>query len=502
MQAVDAQLHDRPLAFPLHLQFQLAAALFHRLLDAGGMDAAVADQAFQGHPGHLAACLVEGGQGDGLGGIVDDEVHAGGGLQRADVAAFAADDAALHLIVGQGHHRDGGLAGMVGGAPADSLGDHVPGNVLAVVLQVGLIGGHPQGFLVGQLLVHLVQQHFAGVGLAQAGQHFQPLHLLGPQLVGFGQVGVGLGQALLDLFLPLFQGLGLFVQGVFFLVDPVLLPADLGAALLDLPVCLGLLGVHFGLHLEDLVLGLEDRLFFLLGRGLDRLIDQAGRLGLCTADLGFCGLFAVVETDKKARGNASSQCNDRDHDCDHDGGCIHCFVSSNSKCLWRCCGRTRVINRIVSISELLNQRQQNRAREQGRRAGRRLPIFSFKLININERSRSVHVWASALQAASGKGSAAAAAARRWDTLNAAHPKGRPARLCSLETPLFVLLISLRNIGPIVKGNGPKPGRIFLPGPPPLQKKRKTCILVASYNHIRETHRWIKQAHCTKLTYRS
>ena len=81
--------------------------------------------------------------------------------------------------------------------------------------------------------------------------------------------------------------------------------------------------------------------------------------------------------------------------------------------------------------------------------------------------------------------------------NAAHPKGRPARLCRPGTPLFVLVISLRNIGPIVKGKRPKPGRIFLPGPPPLQKMVKTCILVASYNHTRETDRWTKQAHCTK-----
>ena len=48
-------------------------------------------------------------------------------------------------------------------------------------------------------------------------------------IFGHGMV-VGLGQALLDLLLPLFQGLGLFVQGVFLLVDPVLLPADLRPA--------------------------------------------------------------------------------------------------------------------------------------------------------------------------------------------------------------------------------------------------------------------------------
>ena len=79
------------------LRFQLAAALLHRLLDAGGVDAAVGDKALQRHAGHLAAGLVEAGQGDGLGGVVDDEVHAGGGFQGADVAALPADDAALHV---------------------------------------------------------------------------------------------------------------------------------------------------------------------------------------------------------------------------------------------------------------------------------------------------------------------------------------------------------------------------------------------------------------------
>ena len=81
VQAMDAQLHDSALALPLHLQLEVVAALFHRLLDAGRMDAAIADEAFQRHAGHFAAGLVEGGQGNGLRGIVDDEVNAGGGLK-------------------------------------------------------------------------------------------------------------------------------------------------------------------------------------------------------------------------------------------------------------------------------------------------------------------------------------------------------------------------------------------------------------------------------------
>ena len=59
-----------------HLQLKVVAALLHRLLNAGGVDAAITDQALQRHAGNLAAGLVKGGQGDGLRGIVDDKIHA------------------------------------------------------------------------------------------------------------------------------------------------------------------------------------------------------------------------------------------------------------------------------------------------------------------------------------------------------------------------------------------------------------------------------------------
>ena len=173
VQAVDAKLHHGALALPLHLQLKVVAALLHRLLNAGGVDAAITDQALQRHAGNLAAGLVKGGQGDGLRGIIDDKIHAGGSFQRADVAALTADDTALHLVAGQGHHADGGLAAVVSGAAADGLTDHVAGDVIAVFLQVGLVGSHTDSLLVGELLVHLVQQHFAGILLAQARQGLQ-----------------------------------------------------------------------------------------------------------------------------------------------------------------------------------------------------------------------------------------------------------------------------------------------------------------------------------------
>ncbi len=66
------------------------------------MDPAVADELHQRHARHLATHRVESGQHDRLGGVVDDEVDAGGLLERPDVAALTADDPALHLLVRAG----------------------------------------------------------------------------------------------------------------------------------------------------------------------------------------------------------------------------------------------------------------------------------------------------------------------------------------------------------------------------------------------------------------
>ena len=342
VQAVDAQLHDSALALPLHLQLEVVAALLHRLLDAGGVDAAIADEALQRHAGHLAAGLVEGGQGNGLRGIIDDEVNAGGRLKGADVAALTADDAALHLVAGQRDDADGGLAAVVSSTAADGLADEVAGDAVAVLLQIGLVGGHADGLLVGQLLVHLVQQHFAGVLLAQAGQRFQTLHLLGAQGIDLGQMGLGLLVLLFQLFLALFQSLGLAVEGSFLLVDAVLLAADLRTALLDLFIGLCLLGIDLGFQAESLILCLQNGFLALLVGGLDRFVHQPGRLGLGAADLGLRGLFTVVVTNKIAR-SCGSDSNDQCHDHSDHGHCSSlsltvkfCFNRQETLC-----GRTR-----------------------------------------------------------------------------------------------------------------------------------------------------------------
>ena len=58
--------------------------------------------------------------------VVDDEVDAGQVLERADVAALAADDPALHVVGAEARHRDRRLGGVTGGDALERVRDEVP----------------------------------------------------------------------------------------------------------------------------------------------------------------------------------------------------------------------------------------------------------------------------------------------------------------------------------------------------------------------------------------
>ena len=77
---------------------ELRLRLVVRLLDARRVDAPVLDQLRQRQPRDLAAEPVERREHDRVRRVVDDEVDAGEVLERADVAALAADDPALHVV--------------------------------------------------------------------------------------------------------------------------------------------------------------------------------------------------------------------------------------------------------------------------------------------------------------------------------------------------------------------------------------------------------------------
>ena len=134
----------------LDLALDVRARLLDDLFDARRVDAAVLDQAGQGEARDLAAHGVEAAEHDGVGRVVDDQVDAGGGLEGADVAALAADDAALHVVAGDRHDRDGRLGDGLGGEALDGGGEDLArrgaGVFLRPLLRSGARGGwRPRG---------------------------------------------------------------------------------------------------------------------------------------------------------------------------------------------------------------------------------------------------------------------------------------------------------------------------------------------------------------------
>ena len=306
VQAVNAQLHNGLVALALHLDLQLAAALVNGLLDAGGMDTAVSDQAFKGHAGNLAAGLVKAGQRDGLRRIVNDQIAAGGGLQCADVAALTADDAALHLITGQRHNADGGLARGIGRTAGNGLTDQLAGEVVALVLHVCLIGADLHCLFMGQLVIHLLQQDGAGILLGHGRDGFQLFGLAQLELLQLVQTSLdSLGAALQVLLLALHLG-GALVEGLLLLVDAALLTGDLGTAVLDLLVSIAL-------EFKGFVLCFDDGFLTLLLRSLDSIVHDALGFVLSAADLCLSSALAVFTAEVKTKRPGNSGSNKNQH---------------------------------------------------------------------------------------------------------------------------------------------------------------------------------------------
>ena len=267
------------------------------------MDAAVGNELFQCQSCDLPADGVERGHGDGLGGVVDDQIHTGDGFQRADVAAFPADDAALHFVVGQRHHGNSGFGGVVSGAALNGRGDDLPGGGLGLVLQLCLDLLDLHGRVVTHILFHALQQVLPGLLLGQTGNALQLFQLLLAQLVclclGFGN----LGQLLRQFLFLAFECFGLLVKGGFLLLQTTLLLAQLGAALLDFLVV-------FCTRSMDFILGFQKQFLLAAFTAADRFVDQAGSFQLRGADLPFRDLLAVNHTNHKTDRDTDHNAND------------------------------------------------------------------------------------------------------------------------------------------------------------------------------------------------
>ena len=293
VQPMDAHLQHGGFAGLTDLVADLLLGLLHHLLDAGGMDAAVHDQLFEGDPGDLPADRVEGGEDHGLGGIVDDEVHAGGGLESPDVPALAADDPALHLVVGQGHHGHGGFSHMVGGAALYGQCDDVAGLPIGLLLGLLLDVTEQDGGVVLGLLLHSGEEHLLGGIRGQAGDPLQLLFLLDHQRLGVGFPLLHLGDPLVEGLLPGLHGLDLLIQG--------LLPLEEAALrALQLVPTVPILLLSLGAELVDLLLGFQFLFLTYLFRFLLCIVQHGAHSVLGLGDLGFRHVLAVDVADQHA----------------------------------------------------------------------------------------------------------------------------------------------------------------------------------------------------------
>ena len=304
MQAGHVGLVGDLFPFLAHDLLQLEARLGDDLLDAGGVDAPVLHQLVQRAAGDLAAHGIEGGDGDRLRRVVDDQVDAGRLLQRPDVAALAADDAALHVVRGQGNDGDGRLRHVVGGDALDGGGQYPARAAVGffVDLKVDLVqaaSGHGP-----RLVLDLPHQLVFGLIGGEAGDPLQLLQVTAARRIELGHLprplDLELGLPLRLLRLPGLARLLRFlvesaqlllspIEAYGLLVDRLLFLLDAALDAFDFLAPLGKLAVEVRAEADSLVLRLESSI---ASSGFSFLQDTVG-VRLHLAGVGFGAAFQV-----------------------------------------------------------------------------------------------------------------------------------------------------------------------------------------------------------------
>ena len=219
------------------------------LFDPRRMDPAVLDELLEREAGGFASHRVEAAQDHRLRGVVDDQVHAGGGLEGSDVPPLTADDSPLHVLARKGEHADRRLGSLLRGDALDR-DRHDLARPLFAFLPGQLFDlsnlSHGGAF---RVVDQLCQELIARLRRRHPGDRLQPNALL---LGGLLQPDADLLELLVplgQLRAPFLQLPGARPQLVLRLGDPPLQSRDLVAARLDvfLGVATDLRGVAFGL---------------------------------------------------------------------------------------------------------------------------------------------------------------------------------------------------------------------------------------------------------------
>src|SRR5579872_4731560 len=270
VEAVHAGLEGGTLALLLDDRLNLGSRLLHHLLDAGRVDTPILDELVQRLAGDLAPHRIEPGENHRLGGVVDDQIDAGGHLEGANVAPLAADDAALHLLAGQRYHRDRRFRHLVGGPALNGGGDDAASPLVRLLLGLPLdLADHAV-----RLLAHLdldgAHQHLDRLVAGETGNPFQLEALLRDQLVDLEAVLFDLFLALIETALAFLQLVEPAVEVLLLLEDALLKLLYLSAALACILLGGGANSMRFLLCLQDHFLGLR------LGIGEQALVLDAG----------------------------------------------------------------------------------------------------------------------------------------------------------------------------------------------------------------------------------
>ncbi len=226
-------------------------------------------------------------------------------FQRPDVAPFAADDAALHLVVGQADHGDGALGDVVGGAALDGQGDDLAGPALRLLLRLRLRLLDHDRHLVFHFALDPLQEKVLGfVGVIPASRSSSAFSLAIKALSSSRSCSSS-AFAWFSLLLPGLKALELLLQGLLPLHQAALDLLQLVAAFPDLPL-------RLGAHAMDLFFRLEGDLPPLRFRLFDRRLDDALRLSLRGLDLRLAH--------ELAQGVSGRNGDDRRDDDSHSGG--------------------------------------------------------------------------------------------------------------------------------------------------------------------------------------
>ena len=265
MEARHAGLEHRLFAFFPDPILHVVAGLGHHLFDPGRMDPAIDQQMIEGHPRHLAADRVEATQNDSLRCVVDDQVDPGRVFEGPNVAALSTDDAPLHLVAGDCHHRHRGLCGLFGGNPLHRGHQDVARALFAFLFDDLLAFADFLRDLLIEFLFKVGEDRRPRFGPRHSRNPLELFDLLGESVVDAFPGPPDFQLFLRDsLFLPV-EIFELAIDRLFFLLNPAFRTLELSTcvAYLLFQAQADAVGFLFGLedHLLHLGLGVRQQLF-------------------------------------------------------------------------------------------------------------------------------------------------------------------------------------------------------------------------------------------------